>query len=236
MAADTTPVESTGSGGPQPSDDTRSVAQGNPRRAAKTARKAQYRSAGGSRWGLTLLGLVLLAAGVLTVLLVNGVFGQDRPQRPVLDPMIQDFLGANPTAARIVAIVAGLLLLVLGLVWAARSLRPEGHPDLVLDGGSGTRIRIDSSTAAHAVADGATALPGVTRARARMVGRASSPAVRATVWIDEDVADSEVAEICRRLDAEVLAQVRDSLGLADLPVAVRLELDSAPRGTGRRVA
>lgn len=233
MAADTTPVE-TGSGGPQPSDDTRPVATGDPRRAAKAARKAQHRSAGGARWGLTLLGLLLLAAGVATVLLVTGVFGANRPQRPVFDPMIQEFLVANATAALVVALVLGLLLFVLGLLWAARALRPETRPDLVLDGGAGTEIRIDSSAAADAVADGASALPGVTRARARMVGRASAPAVRATVWIDEDVADAEVAEICRRLDAEVLSQVRDSLGLADLPVAVRLELDSAPR-TGPRV-
>ena len=234
MAADTTSVE-TGSGGPQPSDDHRPPAPGNPRRAARAARRARYRSAGGARWGLTLLGFVLLAAGVLTILLVSGVFGQQRPQRPVLDPMIQQFLADNATAARLVAIAVGVLLLVLGLLWAARSLRPEGHPDLVLDGGTGTEIRIDASATAEAVADGASSLPGVTRARARMVGSAAAPAVRATVWIDEDVADDEVAEICRRLDAEVLAQVRDSLGLADLPVAVRLELDSGPR-SGPRVA
>ncbi|MBN9734473.1 hypothetical protein Ae168Ps1_5611 [Pseudonocardia sp. Ae168_Ps1] len=235
MAADTTPAPTTG--GPQPSDaGTRPVAPGNPRRAAKDARRAQYRSAGGARWGLTLLGLVLLAAGVLTVLLVNGVFGENRPQRPVFDPLVEQFLLANVTAVRAVTIVVGLLLLVLGLLWTARSLRPETRPDLVLDGGEGTRIRISSSAAADAVADGADALPGVTRARARMVGSAARPAVRATVWVDEDVADTEVAEICRRLDAEVLPQVRDALGLADLPVAVRLELDSARRDSGPRVS
>lgn len=234
MTADTTPVR-TGSGGPQPSDDTRTVVQGDPRRAAKAARRAQHRSAGGARWGLTLLGLALLAAGVLIVLLVNGVFGSNRPQRPLLDPLLQQFLVTHGTAARIVAIAAGVLLFVLGLLWAARSLRPEARPDLVLDAGSGTEIRVDATAAADALADGASALPGVTRARARMVGSASAPAVRASVWIDEDVADDEVAEICRRLDTEVLSQVRDSFGLPDLAVAVRLELDSAHRGTGPRV-
>lgn len=194
-----------------------------PRGASRSARRAIARSAGGSRWGITLLGLVLLAAGVLTVLLTLGVFGTNRPQRPLLDPMITSVLGVNPLVSRVVAIVVGLLLVVLGLVWAVRSLRPERKPDLVLDGGPGTDIRVSASAAADAVADGASGLPGVTRARARMVGSATAPAVRATVWVSDE---ADVADICRRLDGEVLVQVRDALGLTALPVAVRLELDA----------
>ncbi len=208
----------------------------NPRRAARTARRAQYRSAGGARGGLVLLGAVLLAVGVLTVLLVTGVFGQGRPQRPLLDPVVEQFLLANGTAARVVAILAGLVLVLLGVWWTARSLRPESRPDLVLDGGPDTEIRIGASAAADAVADGAATLPGVTRARARMVGSTSAPAVRATVWVGEDVADGEVSEICRRLDAEILPGIRDALGMADLPVAVRLELDAARRDDRPRVS
>jgi len=200
--------------------------------ASRSARRAVARSAGGSRWGITLLGLVLLAAGVLTVLLTLGVFGANRPQRPLLDPVVTAVLGANPLVSRLVAIAVGLLLLVLGLVWAVRSLRPERKPDLVLDGGPGTDIRVSASAAADAVADGAAGLPGVARARARMVGSASAPAVRATVWIDDE---ADVADICRRLDGEVLVQVRDALGLSALPVAVRLELD-ASSGERARVA
>ncbi|MER7436404.1 alkaline shock response membrane anchor protein AmaP, partial [Pseudonocardia alni] len=195
-----------------------------------------YRSAGGARGGLVLLGVVLLAVGVLTVLLVTGVFGQGRPQRPLLDPVVEQFLLANGTAARLVAILAGLVLVLLGVWWTARSLRPESRPDLVLDGGPDTEIRIGASAAADAVADGAATLPGVTRARARMVGSTSAPAVRATVWVGEDVADGEVAEICRRLDAEILPGIRDALGMADLPVAVRLELDAARRDDRPRVS
>lgn len=212
---------------------------GDPRRATRTARRAQARSAGGARWGLTLVGLVLLVAGVLTILLISGVFGADRRLRPVLDPIAVGVLTAQPMVSWIVATVAGLLLVLLGLLWAARALRPEARPDLVVDDGAGTEIRIDASAAADAVADGALALPGVSRARARMVGSAARPAVRAVVWVDDDAEGSlaeTVAEVCRRLDAEVLTQVRDSLGLADLPVAVRLELDAGRPDRGPRVA
>ena len=195
-----------------------------PRTARKTAKRAVARSAGGSRWGITLLGLVLLAAAVLAILLILGVFGQNRPERPILDPVVLGALDSQLLITRIVAIVVGLLLVVLGLIWTARALRPERRPDLVLDGGPGTDIRVSSSAAANAVADGAAALPGVGRARARMVGSSSAPAVRATVWVTDD---ADVAEVCRRLDSEVLTEVRDSLGLSALPVAVRLELDSS---------
>lgn len=200
-----------------------------PRKAGKSAQRAVARSAGGSRWGITLLGLVLLAAGVLAILLILGVFGQNRPERPILDPIVLTALSSQLLIARIVAVVVGVLLVVFGLIWTARALRPERKPDLVIDGGPGTDIRVSSVAAANAVADGANALPGVGRARARMVGSSSAPAVRATVWVTDD---ADVAEICRRLDAEVLTEVRDSLGLAALPVAVRLELDS-PGNTSR---
>lgn len=203
-----------------------------PRKAGKTAKRAVARSAGGSRWGVTLLGLVLLAAGVLAILLIAGVFGQNRPERPILDPMVLGALTSQLLVTRIVAVVVGLLLVVLGLIWTVRALRPERRPDLVIDGGPGTDIRVSSSAAANAVADGASALPGVGRARARMVGTSAAPAVRATVWVTDE---ADVAEICRRLDSEVLAEVRDSLGLAALPVAVRLELDSSS-GKAARVS
>ncbi|ANY05002.1 hypothetical protein [Pseudonocardia sp. HH130630-07] len=240
MSAETTAAPSS-TGGPQPSDrDSAGAGQalppGDPRRAARAARRARYRSAGGARWGFTVLGLVLAAAGVLALLLQAGLFGAGRALRPVLDPLIEQFLVAVPTPARVVAIVAGLVLVVLGLLWAVRALRPESRPELVLDAGDETEIRVSSAAAADAVADGATALPGVTRSRARMVGSTARPAVRASVWVDADVAHSEVAEICRRLDAEVLPQVRDALELADLPVAVRIELDSPDHRSGPRVA
>ncbi len=195
----------------------------------RRSRSAVARSAGGDRALSVLLGLVLLAAGVLVALLSYGVFGTLRADRPLLDPVIVDTLRTQPLIARIVTVVAGLLLTVLGLVWAARSLRPEHRPDLVLDGGPDTSIVINSSAAADAVADQAATLPGVGRARVRLVGPAKSPALRVTLWLTED---ADMRDVLRMLDEQVLASARSSLGLAALPVAVRVELDgvaSTPR-------
>ncbi|WP_250549405.1 alkaline shock response membrane anchor protein AmaP [Pseudonocardia sp. H11422] len=199
-----------------------------PARMRRRSRHAVARSAAGDRTLVALLGLILLVAGTLAALLSYGVFGTGRAQRPLLDPMIADALRAQPTLARSIAIAAGLLLAALGLLWTVRSLRPERRPDLVLDHGPDTAIVITAPAVADAVAHQAATLPGVARARARLVGDDRTPAMRVTLWLADD---ADVAEVCRRLDREVLAGARSSLGVDELPVAVRLELEGsgAPR-------
>jgi hypothetical protein len=196
----------------------------------RRARAAVARSLAGDRSLAVLLGLLLLVAGVLVTLLCFRVFGVARAGRPLLDPMIVDLLRGQQLLARWVAIGGGLLLVLLGLTWAARSLRPERRPDLVLDGGRPeTRIVINATAAADAVAAQAGALPGVRRARARLVGSERAPALRVTLWLTED---AEVRSLLGRLDDTVLASARQSLDLAALPVAVRLEL-AAPSSPPR---
>lgn len=188
----------------------------------RRSRSAVARSAAGDRSLVVVVGLVLLALGTLVALLSFGVFGAGRAGRPLLDPVVVDALRAQPLLARLVAIGVGLLLVVLGLVHATRSLRPERRPDVVLDRGPETAIQVDARAAAEAVAGQAEGLPGVARARARVVGTDAAPAVRVTVRLLED---ADVAEVCRLLDEEVLDGLRTSLGIPQLPVAVRLELD-----------
>uniref|UniRef100_UPI0015F02614 alkaline shock response membrane anchor protein AmaP n=1 Tax=Pseudonocardia pini TaxID=2758030 RepID=UPI0015F02614 len=183
----------------------------------------------GDRTRLALLGLVLLLAGLGAALLGWGVFGRGRAGRPLLDPMIVDALRSQQMLWRWVAIGAGVLLVVLGLWWAVRSLRPERRPDLLLEASPDTTLLVTAAAAAEAVADRTAGLPGVARARGRMVGREDDPALRLTVWLTDE---ADVAEVCRRLDEEIVTEARDALGIAHLPVAVRLELDSvtnAPR-------
>lgn len=197
----------------------------------RRSRSAAARSAGADRSLTVVLGLGLLAAGVLVALLSYGFFGAGRASRPVLDPILVDALRAQPLLYRLVAIGAGVALALVGVVWTARSLRPEPRPDIVLDGGADTTVVVRASAAATAVGEQAGSLPGVSRALGRMVGRDKAPALRLTVWLDEE---ADVAEVLRRLDTEVLAGARAALGVAALPVAVRLELDGS--GPDRRVA
>jgi hypothetical protein len=197
----------------------------------RRATAAIARSAAGERTLAVVVGLLLLTAGTLVALLSYGVFGTARAGRPLMDPMIVEVLRAQPLVARLVAIAGGLLLAVLGLVWTAHALRPERRPDLVLDGDTDTAIVVSATAAAEAIAAQAAALPGVGRARARLVGTEAAPAVRVTLWLADD---ADVRDVLARLDDEVLTTARSSLGLTALPAAVWLELD--PIHTGPRVA
>jgi hypothetical protein len=198
----------------------------------RRATAAIARSAAGERTLAVVTGLVLLAAGTLVTLLSYGYFGTARAGRPLLDPMIVDAVQAQPLVTRFAALACGLLLAVLGLVWAAHALRPERRPDLLLegeplDGGTDTSIVVSAAAAAEAMAAQAAELPGVGRARARLVGTEAAPAVRITLWLADDAA---VRDVLARLHSEVLATARASLGLTDLPAAVRLELDHVQPG------
>ena len=198
-------------------------------RVRRRSRSAVARSAGGDRWLTVLIGLVLLLAGVGVALLSYGVFGAGRASRPLLDPIMLDVVAAEPLLWRSVAIVGGVLLAVFGLTWVARSVRPEPRPDVVLNGGADTTIRVSSAAAGEAVASQAETLPGVARARARLVGSAAAPALRVTLWLADD---TDVRAVLARLHDEVLATARASLDLPTLPVAVRLELER-PQSTPR---
>jgi hypothetical protein len=129
-------------------------------RLRRRSRSAVARSAGGDRWLVALIGLVLLAAGVGVALLSYGVFGTARAGRSLLDPIMVDTVGAEPVLWRVIAIAGGIVLAVLGLAWVARSVRPEPRPDVVLDGGPDTTILVSSGAAADAVAAQAGTLAG----------------------------------------------------------------------------
>jgi hypothetical protein len=191
-------------------------------RVRRRSRSAVARSAAGDRWFTVLIGLLLFLAGLGVTLLSYGVFGAGRAARPLLDPIVVDTVLAQPLLWRAVAIVGGILLAVLGLAWVARSVRPEPRPDVVLNGGTDTTIRVSSAAAGEAVASQASTLPGVARARARLVGSAAAPALRVTLWLADD---ADVRGVLARLHNEVLATARASLDLPTLPVAVRLELE-----------
>lgn len=191
-------------------------------RTRRRARSAVARSAAGDRSIVALIGLVLLAAGVGVALLSYGVFGVARSGRPLLDPIAVAAVAADPLLWRGVAIVGGLLLAVFGLAWVARSVRPEPRPDMRLADGPDTTILVSSAALGEAVAGQAGALPGVARARARLVGSAAAPALRVTLWLADD---ADVRAVLRGLHDEVVATARAAFELPVLPVAVRLELE-----------
>ncbi|WP_158894390.1 alkaline shock response membrane anchor protein AmaP [Amycolatopsis anabasis] len=191
-----------------------------------TAAKALARSYGAERTLTFLLGLAALAGGAVVLLVGYGVFGEFRARRPLVDPIAVDWLGRAPVLAKSAAIVAGVLLLVFGLWWFFRSLRPEGRPDLELDRTEGSELTVTANAIANAVRADAEAVDGVSRAQVRAVGDTDDPALRLTLWLREG---TDVRTVWQELDGQVLARARESLGVEKLPTAVRLELDASDR-------
>ncbi len=197
---------------------------------SRRSRAAVARSVAGDRTLVILAGLVLLAVGVLVVLLGAGVFGVYRAQRPLIDPDISSWITANGTLARWIAIVGGIVLLVVGLTWAIRSLRPEPRPDVLLSGVPGQRLTVEHSAIADAVRGDAEAIDGVSRARVRLVGDELRPAMRMTLWLVED---ADVRDVWAEVDGRVLARARQAFAVDALPTAIRIELDAAAAKTPR---
>jgi hypothetical protein len=190
---------------------------------SRRSRAAVARSAAGDRTLVVLSGLVLLALGVLVVLLGAGVFGSNRAQRPLFDPVVTGWVGQNVDPTRWIAIAAGIVLLVVGLIWAVRSLRPEPRPDVLLSETPGERLTVDHSAIADAVRHDAEAIDGVSRARVRMVGTERRPALRMSLWLVEG---TDVRDVWADIDGRVLARARQAFSVDALPTAVRLELDA----------
>lgn len=192
--------------------------------ATTAARKATARAAGTQRVLVGLIGLLCLAAGVAALVAGSGLLGADRAARPVLDPVALGALYAHQALARATAVVAGVVLLLLGLLWAARAIKPEPRPNLLLDPSSTSSLEVSGSAIADALRADAETIEGVHRARARMVGSTATPVVRLNLWLDDG---ANVRDVYRDLDTRVLTRARDSLGIESLPAAIHLDLDAA---------
>ncbi|WP_414937589.1 alkaline shock response membrane anchor protein AmaP [Amycolatopsis sp. cmx-11-51] len=181
--------------------------------------KALGRSTGTERTLTVLIGLLALLGGAAVLVVGAGWLGTYRAGRSLVDPIALDWLSQHAPAARVGAIVLGVLLLWLGLWWFFRSSRPEGRPDLELD----DDLVVTSSAISEAVRADAETIDGVGRARVRAVGDSENPALRITLWLSEG---TDLKRVWEQLDLTVLARARESLGVDVLPTAVRLELDT----------
>lgn len=191
-----------------------------------TSAKALGRSYGAERATTALLGLLGLLGGLAAFLVGVETFGDGRAHRPLLDPLAVDWLTTHPTAARTIAIAAGVTLLLIGswLVW--QSLRPERRSDIELDRASGRELTVTSNAIADALRADAESIDGVSQVRARSVGTTTNPALRLHIWLRQG---AELTPVWQQLDERVLARARKSLGTETLPTAVRLELAASKR-------
>lgn len=167
---------------------------------------------------LTVLGLLLLAAGGLGLALSAGVFGAWRATYPVLPQEVSTFPDGRPWFWWAVAGVL-LLIAVLALLWLLTQLKTDRTTRLDRT----TKARdgyttLHASALTNAVEDEALGITGVTGASANVHEHRGQH-----VFLRVELADSaNIAEVRTRLEDEVVAHLREGVGDPRFPVTIQL--------------
>lgn len=174
---------------------------------------------------LTVLGLLLVAAGGLGLALSAGAFGEWRATDPVLPQEVATFPDEHPWFWW--AVAAGLVLIaVLALFWLLIQLETDRTTrlDRTTDAQDGY-TRLHASALTHAVEDEALGVTGVTGASADLRERGGH-----RVSLRVDLADSaNIAEVRTQLEDDVVAHLREAVGDPHFPVVIELRPASTTR-------
>ncbi|MFC8450499.1 alkaline shock response membrane anchor protein AmaP [Kitasatospora sp. NPDC057223] len=183
-------------------------------------------------------GLVLLLGGLLVLaggLDLYGRLGIDPPGWwPLTSPDQPLFSHASRTRWTDrdwwwPAVVAGLsLLLALGLWWLFAQLRRTAPSTLALPApaDAGLRLRLRTRALEEVLESGAEGLAEVGRARVRIAGRPRRLTVRGAVTLAPGGGPAALVE---QFDAGPLAAARSSIGLDELPAALRVRVAATKR-------
>jgi len=173
---------------------------------------------------LTLLAVLLVAAGAYGLARGYGAFGDDRASDPVLTDDVRSFVSRNAGWFWPVAAVVALLVAWLGLRWLVAQLSSTAVSRLDVPTTGPGHTELLASAAAAAVTSDVEGYPGVRAARARLVADHPVPEVELTVEVAED---ADVPAVRRRIEEHALARLRTALEVPDIRAGVHLRL--APR-------
>jgi hypothetical protein len=173
--------------------------------------------------GLTLLGLLLLAAGAFGLARGLGAFGGGPADDTLITGAMRRYADAQGWFWPAVA-AAGVVLALLGLTWLMAQVRSEQLPGLALEGGgdgSGGTTHLSGRAVTQALEDEIAEYPGVRGVRARLLGRSKRPRLRLNV---QYAREADVVVLRRRIDAEAVARLRTALERDSLPTVLQLRL------------
>lgn len=180
-----------------------------------------------NRTVLALIGLILLAAGVLGLALAAGVFGRQRADQPVLSQAVRTYPHGHPWFWWAVA-AAAVIIALLALKWLMTQLGTDraNRIDRTTDAGEGYTV-LHAGALTDAVEDDVTSIPGVAGATAYV----SHPlAVNLRVDLADD---ADIDRVRSALERGTVPHLRQALNQDDVPV--RIELRPRPT-TARTVA
>lgn len=177
-----------------------------------------------NRTALVLLGLVVTAAGVLTVLVGAGVFGTGLADGPVLVPAVSRFAADTGWFWPAVA-AAGLVIALLALRWLIVQLRSDhiGEIDVESDRSHGETVLSPAAVTAALDAE-ISSYHGVDSATSSLREVQGRTLLLVRVRLD---GRTGAAEAAHAIESRAVAHARQALDDADLPA--RVEITLTPR-------
>lgn len=179
----------------------------------------------GNRWGLALVGLVLIVLGG-GALSRGAAAAWGSSGTPIVDGDVRGFFtGASPWIWWLVAALS-LLVALLGLRWLfVQARRDTTRGSLRLERSPSGATEVSADGMARAVAADVETSPAVLSADADLAGTHSRPEVRLRVVADET---APIGELSRHLSTVALPHMRDALERDRVPAVARVSLEPAP--------
>lgn len=179
-----------------------------------------------NRFGIGLVGLLLLAGGGLALARGTGGLGRARAAEPIIGAGVRGFVAGEPWFWRAVALAA-MVLALLALGWLLAQTRRGTLRRLEIDAQGTGRTSMPASAATDAITEEAEGYRDVTRAGAKLLKPGTRPSLRLDLTVGER---ADVRPAIRGLHAEALPLLRQALDADRLPAVVRMHT------SGRRSA
>lgn len=174
-----------------------------------------------NRIALAVIGLGLLAGGVLAFLYGLGALGSAGPSAPLLTPAERHYAATSPWVWPLIGFV-GALVAVLGLLTALAQLRRDDVRSLPLETDhSRGATALSAAAVTGALEDEIESYQGVRQAHARLTHSARYPHLSMRVTLAADV---DVRTTLDRIESEALTHLRGFLEQSQLPARVRLHV------------
>jgi hypothetical protein len=174
---------------------------------------------------LTLLALVLTAAGVAGALAGFGVFGQATKHDVLISGQLRNYFGRHGDWLWPVIAVVAAIIALLALRWLLALLfSTDRAGDLPLTGDrSAGRTTLSAAALTDAVSSEIDSYPGVDSARARLIGDPLAPTLVISATLEES---ANLPGLRRRIEDNAVRHARQALDNPALPVRLDLTITS----------